>query len=143
MSAGICNCDSCIRALNERLGLPRKRINTPPGVPAVAAPGYGADIDRVIDSDEAAGFDTSQWLRLAIAAADQAGVSVRDQARIAEMLARSPYDAEMARHAAQTRCTKMRRHAGECRHYTDDPQTAMDCGKPTDRLHKREEPDHV
>ena len=122
----------------------RRRVLTPPGVPAVAAPSvYGTDIDRVIDSDEAAGFDASQWLRLAIAAADQAGVSVRDQARIAQMLALSDYDAETARQAAQTRCTKMRRHAGECRHYTDDPQTAMDCGKPTDRLHKREEPDHV
>lgn len=86
-----CSCAACARAASERIGLPRRRINTPPGVPIVR-PGYGADIDRVIDSDEAAGFDTSQWLRLALAAADQAGISVRDQARIAEMLQLSPYD---------------------------------------------------
>ena len=115
----------------------RRRLLTPPGVPAVTAPSiYGADIDRVIDSDEAAGFDTSQWLRLAIAAADQAGVSVRDQARIAEMLARSPYEAEVTQ---PLRCTKARRHFGPCQHIHGDPVTPIDCNKPITSLHKPEE----
>jgi hypothetical protein len=47
---------------------------------------YSKDIDRVIYGEDARNFGPYEWADLAIASADQAGLSARDQDRTRQIL---------------------------------------------------------
>lgn len=74
-------------------GLAELAIGVLPTAPRAPRRGsYGPRVDAVVYADEAAAFDGGEWLGLAMASLDQAGVSADGQRQVRELLGRLEFE---------------------------------------------------